>query len=140
MYIAALEYVEHENVYSFTAKMIMPHKQKNIDMQNIDIYSRWIDIIFVIFFSFRHNHLLMIHFRILRSSSSILSSRACLYVLRSCFGVVYKGIINLCKLKITGLFGFEKRCQLSPHNFARIIIHHKRWNRLAFWNYYIDMR
>jgi len=39
-YIAALEYVEHENMYSFTAKMIMPHKQKNIDMQNIDIYSR----------------------------------------------------------------------------------------------------
>jgi len=39
-YIAALEYVEHDKMYSFTAKMIMPHKQKNIDMQNIDIYSR----------------------------------------------------------------------------------------------------
>ena len=39
-YVAALEYVEHENMYNFTAKMIMPHKKKNIDMRNMDIYSR----------------------------------------------------------------------------------------------------
>ena len=39
-YVAALEYVEHEIMYDFTAKMIMPHKKKNIDMSNMDIYSR----------------------------------------------------------------------------------------------------